>query len=114
MSTKKAAKNPSNEIGEQVAQKIAEQHQDLTARNWPDIRATMDADEEKEVKLAFSTVITNRPAEPGTVASKDSRIVTTLSFSLGKKSDKIDSPFPLANQPDLSVVKGPADPDLGE
>jgi hypothetical protein len=106
MSTKKA-KNPSNEIGEQVAAKIAEQHHELTTRNWPDILTTMDADEDSEVKLAFSTTITNRPAEPGTVASKDSRIVTTLSFSLGKKSDKIDSPFPDANQPDLPANGSP-------
>jgi hypothetical protein len=94
-------KNPENEIGEQVAAKIAEQHQELTQRNWPDIQRVMDEDEDNEVKLSFSTVITNRPAEPGTVASKDSRIVTTLSFSLGKQSDKVESPFPLANQPDL-------------
>lgn len=104
MSTKKVAKNPENEIGEQVASKIAEQHHDLIARNWPDILQTMNADEDKEVKLSFSTVITNREAEPGTVASKDSRIKTTLSFSLGKQSDSMDSPFPLANQPDLKIV----------
>lgn len=97
----KKPKNPANELGEQVASKIAEQHQELTQRNWPEIQRVMDDDEDSEVKLAFSTVVTNRPAEPGTVASKDSRIVTTLSFSLGKMSDKIDSPFPLANQPDL-------------
>lgn len=100
MSTKKA-KNPLNEIGELVAQKISEQHRDLTARNWPAIQETMDCDDDKEVKLSFSTVITNRPAEPGTVASKDSRIVTTVQWSLGKRSDKIESPFPLTHQPEL-------------
>lgn len=106
MTTKK--RNPQNEIGEQVAAKISEQHLELTQRNWIDIKQVMDADEDNEVKLAFSTVITNRPAEPGTVASKDSRIVTTLSFSLGKQSDKIDSPFPLEDQPELT--QQPAEP----
>lgn len=95
------ATNPENEIGEQVAAKIAEQHQELAQRNWLDIQRVMDEDEDSEVKLAFSTVITNRPAEPGTVASKDSRIVTTLAFSLGRQTDKCESPYPLNNQPDL-------------
>lgn len=90
-----------DELAQQVSDKIAEQHSELTNRNWADIKSVMDADESNEVKLSFSTVVTNRPAEPGTVASKDSRIVTTLSFSLGKQSDKIESPFPEANQLDL-------------
>lgn len=101
MSTKKAPKNLKNQIAQAVAAKIAEQHEQLTARNWPEIEATMEADDDGEVKLSFSTTVTNRPAEPGSVASKDSRIKTTLAFSLGKKSDSIDSPFPEADQLDL-------------
>lgn len=94
-------KSAATEIAQQVADKIAEQHQQLTARNWPEISATMERDENGEVKLAFATVLTNRPAEPGTVASKDSRIVTTISWSLGRKSDKIESEYPDPSQPEL-------------
>lgn len=93
-----------DELAQQVADKIAEQHHELTNRNWSQIKVVMDNDEDHEVKLAFSTVVTNRPAEPGAVASKDSRIETTLAFSLGKASDKVSSPFPLANQPDLPDI----------
>lgn len=103
----KKAQNPQNEIGEQVASKIAEQHHDLMARNWPTILETMEGDDDREVKITFSTVVTNREAEPGTVASKDSRIKTTMSMPLGKLSDAIDSPFPLAHQPELKVVGDP-------
>lgn len=106
MTTKK--RNPQNEIGEQVAAKISEQHLELTQRNWPEIQRVMDEDEDNEVKITFATIITNRPAEPGTVASKDSRIKTTMSMPLGKLSDAIDSPYPLAHQPELT--QQPADP----
>lgn len=107
MSTRKKAANPSNEIGEQVAEKIAEQHHDLVARNWTTIIETMEGDDDREVKITFSTVVTNREAEPGTVASKDSRIKTVLSMALGKLSDSVDSPYPIANQMDLKVVGDP-------
>lgn len=104
MNTKHTQTPISDDLAQQVCEKIADQHRTLTARNWPEIKSTMEADEDGEVKLAFSTVITNRPAEPGNNASKDSRIVTTMSFSLGKKSDKIESEFPTAEQPDLPVI----------
>lgn len=107
--SKPKPKNPDNEIGEQVAAKIAEQHHDLVARNWTTILETMESDDDREVKISFSTVVTNREAEPGTVASKDSRIKTTMAMPLGKLSDSIDSPFPLANQMDLKVVPAAAD-----
>ena len=61
----------------------------------------MDADEGKEIKLSFATTLTHPEAEEGTVASKDSRILTTLSFSLGKQSDKSESPFPDPSQMEL-------------
>lgn len=111
MSTKKKPSSPKNQIAQAVSDKIAEQHQLLTSRNWPEIEATMDGSEEKEVKLSFSTVVTNRPAEPGAVASKDSRIKTTLAFSLGKKSDSIDSPFPEADQMELGGASGEPEPE---
>lgn len=98
MSNRKA-KNPDNEIGELVAQKIAEQHQQLTEENWPKISALLKEDE--EVKVSFGTVITNRAAEEGTVANKDSRIITTIAFSLGKFTAKKESPFPTPDQMDL-------------
>lgn len=74
------------------------------ARNWTTILETMEADDDREVKITFATVITNREAEPGTVASKDSRLKTVMSMPLGKLSDSVDSPFPLANQPDLPTA----------
>ncbi len=96
------------DVATAVADEIAKQHRDLTIRNWPEIQKVMDA--EQEIKLAFSTALTNRPAEEGTVASKDSRIITTISFSLGKQTDKIESAFPdpdqmeLGEKPNISVV----------
>lgn len=100
------AQNPDNELGEQVAEKIAQQHRDLTLRNWPAIKNVMDNDEGGEAKVSFATVLTNRPAEDGAQASKDRRIVTTISFSLGKQTDKIESDFPVADQMELGEKKG--------
>jgi len=90
-----------DDLAQQVSDKIAQQHHELTNRNWAAIKEVMDNDEDHEIKLQFSTVVTNRPAEQGAVASKDSRIETVLAFSLGKQSDKVSSPFPLANQMEL-------------
>lgn len=95
------ATNPENEIGELVAAKIGEQHQALSLEHWSEIKETMDRDDDHEVKVTFTTTLTNRPAEPGTVASKDSRILTTVAWSLGRKTAKMESPFPLAGQPEL-------------
>lgn len=104
------AKKPQTQaadLASAVADEIAKQHRDLTIRNWTEIQKVMDA--EKEIKLAFSTALTNRPAEEGTVASKDSRIITTISFSLGKHSDKIESVFPDPDQMELGdKPKGPS------
>lgn len=99
MTTK--VKSQSAELAEAVADKIAEQARQLTLNNWTDIQRTMDEDDDKEIKLSFSTVLTHREAEEGTVASKDSRILTTLSFSLGKQSDKAESPYPDPEQMEL-------------
>lgn len=99
---RKSVQTPlTDDLAQQVSDKIAQQHHELTNRNWAAIQTVMDNDEDHEIKLQFSTVVTNRPAEPGAVASKDSRIETVLAFSLGKQSDKVSSPFPLANQPEL-------------
>jgi hypothetical protein len=98
----RAKKTAAAELAEAVADKIAEQTRQLVIKNWPDIDKTMDADEGKEIKLSFSTTLTHRAAEEGTVASKDSRILTTLAFSLGKQSDKTESPFPDPEQMELS------------
>jgi hypothetical protein len=86
-------------LGTAVADEISRQHRDLALRNWPDIQRLLEDEEnDGEIKLAFATTVTNRAAEEGTQSAKDSRIVTTLSFSLGKKSDKIESAFPDPNQ----------------
>lgn len=91
----------SAELATAVADKIADQIRQLAIDNWPDIEKTMDADEGKEIKLSFATTLTHRPAEEGNVASKDSRIVSVLNFSLGKQSDKTESPFPDPEQMEL-------------
>lgn len=88
------------DIASAVADEIANQHRALTIRNWPEIQKVMDA-EGGEIKLAFSTTLTNRPAEEGTVAAKDSRVSTVISFSLGKMTDKIESGYPDPAQMEL-------------
>lgn len=96
------AKKKNEGLGDAVAKEMAKQHRELLNRNWPEIQVFLDDDESgNEVKLAFSTTLTNRVGEEGNVAAKDSRIITTLAFSLGKKTDKIESTFPDPNQPDL-------------
>lgn len=101
---KKEIQTPlTDELAQQVADEVARQHHELTNRNWAQIQDTMNGDEDGEVKLTFATTITNRRAEDGNQASKDSRIVTTMSFSLGKKSDKIESAFPDPAQMELPV-----------
>lgn len=97
----KKQKSAFEELASQVADKIAEQHRKLTIDEWDTISQTMDADEDKEIKLTFTTTLTNRPAEPGQVASKDSRIVSVVAFSLGKHTAKTESPFPDPKQMDL-------------
>lgn len=98
------------DIAAAVADEIAKQHRDLTIRNWSEIQKVMDA--EQEIKLAFSTVLTNRAAEEGTVASKDSRIISTVNYGLGKRSDKIESAFPDPDQMELGQKPNPpADPE---
>lgn len=104
MSTKKQ-QSASADLAEQVAEKIAEQHRKLTLDEWQTIKDTMDADEGNEIKLTFTTTLTNRPAEEGTVASKDSRIVSVVAFSLGKHTAKMESPFPDAAQMELGDNK---------
>lgn len=98
-----------DELAQQVSDKIADQHSELTNRNWAEINSVMEDDEDREIILSFKTTITNRPAEPGNVASRDSRIVTVLAYSKGRNSDKTESPFPDPTQPELPAV---ADPDL--
>lgn len=96
------AKKAAAGLGDTVAREISRQHSELMKRNWPEIQPLLEDDDSgNEVKLAFSTTLTNRPAQEGNEASKDSRIITTLAFSLGKKSDKIESAFPDPNQPEL-------------
>lgn len=97
MTTK--AKSQSAELAEAVADEIAKQHRELVIRTRPDIQRLLDQD--GEIKVTFGTVLTNRPAEEGTVASKDSRILTTVHFSLGKLSEKIESAFPDPEQMEL-------------
>lgn len=105
--TKPSTQTPkSDELAQAIAEKIADQHRTLAARNWPEIKSTMDSDETGEIVIQFKTTITDRPAEPGNVANKDSRIVTTMSFSLGKKSDKIESELPNPEQPELTNTDG--------
>lgn len=94
----KKQKSETEDLATQVADKIAEQHRKLTLDNWEKIKEVMDADDDHEIKVSFATTLTNRPAEPGTVASKDSRIITVASFSLGKHSQKTESPFPDPHQ----------------
>lgn len=94
-------KSKSAELASAVAEKIADQVKQLVIDNWTDIDRTMNADEGKEIKISFATTMTHRAAEEGNVASKDSRILTTLAMSLGKLSDKTESPFPDPQQMEL-------------
>lgn len=97
-----AKKNTTGGLGDSVANEVARQHRELMQRNWPEIQPLLEDDETgNEIKLAFSTTLTNRPATDGNVASKDSRIITTIAFSLGKQTDKIESAFPDPNQLEL-------------
>lgn len=89
-------------LGDAVARELAKQHRELMNRNWGEIQTLLEDDDSgNEVKLSFSTTLTNRAGEPGNVADKDSRIISTIAFSLGKKTDKIESSFPDPNQPEL-------------
>lgn len=103
---KPTTKTKSAELAQAVADKIADQIRSLVIDNWPDIDRTMTSDEGKEISLSFSSKLTHRAAEDGTVASKDSRILTTLAFSLGKLSDKTESPFPEPDQLELGGKGG--------
>lgn len=97
----KKPKTQAAELAEAVADKVAEQVRQLTIDNWKDIERTLDGSEGKEITISFSTKLTHRAAEEGNVASKDSRILTTLAMSLGKLSDKTESPFPDPEQMEL-------------
>lgn len=101
----KKAPTKSAELAAAVADKIADQTRQLVIDNWTDIDRTMNGSEDKEIKLSFGTVLTHREPEEGTVASKDSRIKTTLAFSLGKASDSVDSPYPEPDQMELGDPK---------
>lgn len=107
----KKTNTKASDIAAAVAAEISKQHRDLTIRTWPDIQRLLD--EDGEIKVSFSTTLTNRKAEEGTVAAKDSRIATVVTFSLGKLSEKIESGFPDPDQMELGEQgpKPPADPE---
>lgn len=107
-STKKStgAENTTLSRAHVIAQKIGDQVQQLVERNWRDISEIIEGDESGTIKVGFSTVINDRAPEPGAHADKDSRIATTMSFSV-KTSDKIESDIPDPMQPELPVGEDP-------
>ena len=83
-----------------IVQKVGEELALLLGRNWPEIEEMLR--EEQEINIAAKINITDRKAQPGEVASKDSRIKTTISFSK-KFSDSCEVPIPDPSQSELPL-----------
>ena len=90
------------EIEKEIQSKSKEQVGELIGREWPEISRILDKD--GEIKLSLGITVTNREAESGNHAEKDSRIRTTLAFA-EKFTDSVESPLD-DGQADLPLEHG--------
>ncbi len=95
-----------DELAQQVSNEVSRLIHELTNENWTEIKRVMD-NEGGEIAVSFGVKLTNRPAVDGNVASKDQRISATISFSLGKRTEKAETAFPDPTQPNLPGVTDP-------
>ena len=83
-----------------IVTKVGEELALLLGRNWSDIEDMIR--DKQEITINAKIDISDRKAQPGEVASKDSRIKTTISFSK-KFSDSCEVPIPDPNQTEMPL-----------
>ena len=86
-----------------IVQKVGEELALLLGRNWSDIEDMLR--DKQEISISAKIDISDRKAEPGTQATKDSRIKTTISFSK-KYSDSCEVPIPDPAQGEMDLSGG--------